>query len=474
LVSVVLWAPGLSAEPLSVERPVQIAVAPSSFQVYGRLDEAPLSLTIRRSYHRGVARYLARHDEMFDIVPESEVRRRLLQGDASDTIGVAREWAELGIRNYKQLRTEEAIEQLEKAVERFERLRYGLVDPERMSDVLLYLARAYLDRGHNEARPLVLMKRMIRLDPSRRLRKGYFPDRVVDFYRSARRELLRDLRRNGPSKARGRAIADRTDSDAVFFGYVLPRLEGGYEAFLFLYTRQQDRILPPATVTLSSVESATLQRAANRMASRYAPCLYDPPEPERRTDTVVQSRGNGPFSLQLKFVYGSFLKFPAPIEKPFGHLGFGAAGHLRLTEEFGIDLEFQVLNSIRDYDGWVVDDFSTFRGLMGPDLGLDLGDFNLGARVALEAASVSEFRVCTQVDAIPFGCRNAQRTIDDFTFMLGLNLRPRVRYEIVRAFQITAGAGLTYFFYPLTGPGEGGEGELSFPLTGEVGVQYRF
>ena len=450
-------------------------MAPGSFGVFGSLSDEKFDYTLSEDFRRGVRRYLANHDAVYEVVTASEVRGDIVsQPLFGDTRSVAEEWAKIGINSYKHLRTGEAIKQLENAIEKYDAIDYDVVDPKRVSEVLMYLALSYLNEGDNAARPLVLMKRMIRLDPSRLLRHGFYPDKIANFFASARQDALRELREKGPEEKRAEELLEMTDAELVVFGNVFAGGEAGYEATLRVYSKKLGEFVEPETLHIREAIDRTVRAASNRLMSRYTPCIVEPEATGgQNVDPIVKSSGDGPLSIHVDFAYGSFLIYPNEwIDKPFGNIGVGLGANLLLTQEFGLGLTVQVLDSQRDYSGRIVDGFSTVRTIISPDLGFGVGRFNFGLSVGLEGTHISRFVICKDLNepAQKTNCPDPEQreAFDDLDFLLGVNARPRVRYRLIDAFELTAGAGYTYFFVPFsTQP-------LNNLISGEGGIQYRF
>lgn len=459
----------LRAEAISVERPVTIAVAPESFRLFGDFSEGEAESGGVEAYRAGVERYLANHPESYTLVAPEEVREAYRsQPRFEETREEAAEWAKYGIANYKELQNEEAIDQLENAVERYDRIEYEVVDPEGFAEVLMYLALSYLNEGNNAARPLDLMKRMVRLDPSRVLREGFYPDRITGFYRSARRDVVRRLLEDGPSRSRARTLLERTGAKLAVFGGVFREDAGGYRAELYVYSGAADAFLEAESVGVEEPTEANLRSAANRMMSRFTPCLYQPKQ-EGASRTVMESSGKGPFSMNLTFAYASFLEYPdPPIEKPFGNAGAGLGADLALTDEFGVGVGVHMLSSIRDYSGRIIGSFSTVRIFAGPDLGLDVGAFNFGISVAMEGTNIGSFEICRPEDKPPERCTgNDRKAYDDLDLLVGINARPRIRYRLLKSFELITAASFSTYLLPADRP-------LNNPVAGEIGLRYRF
>ncbi|GEM_PF-3334925 len=459
--------------PIADGRPASVVVVPTSFQTFRREvpseSESTRPTSSDRGLYAGAARLAANHPRTFTSVSPRELRRRVEERPLyDDRLEVAQQWAQLGIESYKRLNTAKAIDQLEKAIERFDDVDYQLVAPKRVAEVSMYLSLSYLAEETNAARSLVLMKRMIRLDPTRVLRRGYYPDDIVNFYRSARRDVIAELRDEGPAPSRARRIANLAGAELVVFGHALPA-DDGLEITLRVYSSRQKGFIEPFRVAIDGAASGRhLRQVGNRLMSRVATCIYSPADPNR--SNLVNSGGESPFSMHVDFAYMSWLKFPEPLESPFANIGLEVGAEMSLTDEVGLGLGAQVVNSIRDYNGVLTEDFSTLRVFFGPTLGFQLGRFNVGVDFAVEASHIGSIVLCTDLNDVPLGCPDPsdRRTFEELDFMLGVNAHPRVRFRLYDTLSLSAGASISYYFIPFSGR------PLGYPLTVTAGVRYRF
>jgi len=462
-------ATSAGAEPLADERPVKIAVAPTSFQVFGPPGDEGFDYSVAGASRTGVSRYLGNHPEVFEVVTAREVRTILRNRPLYDeTLADADQWTKYGTDNYKRLEVEKAIDQLENAVERYDKVHYEQVDPERMAEILMYVALSYLNKGDAAKRPLEAMKRMVRLDPSRLLREGFYPNRIAEFYQTARRDVVRRLRERGPRPARAERLIEWTDAELAVFGGTFRGEGGEYRSKLYVYSRSEGGFLEPESTAVGAPTASNLRAASNRLMARFAPGVYEPAAESAET-TLLGAPGKSPISTHLSFVYASFLEFPDAIEKPFGNAGVGIGTHLAVTDEFGVGIELNLLSSFRDFSGRVLDNFSTIRTFAGPDLGVGIGRLNLGLSARLEVAHVGDFRVCQQRRRPPQrGCRpTARRTYPNLNVLAGVNTQPRARLELVEPFELFAAGSFTTYLLPASRP-------LNNPLSGKIGIRYRF
>jgi len=469
------------AEPIA-EPPVRIAIAPSHVRAFAPSGLSPeATRRLHERLRRGAVRYVANHPEQFNVVTPSQVSDvTRSQAGYQRKLEVAEGWAEMGVASYKQLNFEDAVERLEKAVEAYDDVRHQFVDPGRVAEVMMYLSLSYLSSGGNAARPLTLIRRMVLLEPSRKFREGYYPEDIVSFYESTRDDALARLRDRGPAPERATWLAEEADADWTAFVYAFPLDDQSgesadsarYELGLWLYSASRGEMLEVRRIGAPDsnepgVPPERLTDASNRLMSRIGCCVYEAPEPSR--ETLVTSSGQSPYSVNIGFAYASYLRYPEPIDRPFGNIGFDFGASAQLTREFGIVIGGHVLSSLRDYSGRLVDGFTSMRFFAGPDLGVQIGPVNLGGHLALEVAGTGPYAVCTNLDALATGCEDpSNRRAFGNHIAAGLNARPRVQVELVPSFSIAGGASISYFVVPFP------ERRLGFPISFDVGVRYRF
>ncbi len=452
------------------EESVRLALAPD-LRVFVTTEEGELNGAVRRG-----ARQQWRTDPALKVhVIDDETLHRAVTDAAlyEGTLSLARQWGEMGVEAYRQVQSQAAVDHLERAIQNFSTIGHEVVAPEEIAEVLLYLALSYLEDGENVVRPLDLMQEMIRRDPSLRLERGYYPDFIVRYYESARDTLFRELRQQGPPLEESRRIAELVDADFVFHGYVIPGDDDGVELIAYLYDRAEDDYLPGERLALSEVSPELIQEGFSRLSSRLSACLIDAPVADVNGSDLGSSRGTGRLAVQLGLAYGSFIQTPAPIRRSFGNYGAGLGMGWAVTREFQIIGGLQVFNSMRDYDGFLREDFTTIRVLVGGQVGRQLGPLHLALGAGMEASSFGPMRVFTDPgciaapdDLCPGDVGTA--TFEDRGLHLGISLRPRIAVPLADSFQLSSSLGLGYYFSPLS------DRLLNFPVIGEMGIQYRF
>lgn len=466
------------AQEAPAETSPSIVVSPHT-RVFDERHDSREAIAASRALYEGAVEFAQSHNNLIDHVSENELRTLAAEVDDRQLhLNYAKLAATSGMKNYKNLETSQAVENLKTAQEEFDYLYLDLLDPQRVAQVSLYLALSYLEEERQTLELVRQFQRMMLLDPRQQVKRGLYPEDVVEAYQSAREFLIEDLRTEGPDLQRAERLAEFAQSDYAAFVYGFPDDRQTFEIVLWLYSTEEGRFLKPESITVTQVDEPSLREASNRLLSRYIPCCLEVPED---TGGVQSSRGESPFSLQVLFAYASFLRFPSPVHPEregfppnrkslFGNAGIDVHGTFLLTREFGLTVGIQILNSIKDYNGRLREDFSTVRGFAGGDLGFEVGDFNFGTSFSLDFTRLGDFTAwddescVVRTDCSP----SAYVTFNDFDFLLGVNARPRIIWNFFQTYHAVASVDVTYYFIPLSGR------DLNFPLTGQIGIQYRF
>lgn len=452
-------------------RPLRVALSPHVTAL--ERDPGAQPDAIITSLRSGASRYLATHPDLFDLINEDELLTRLrAQPLYQQRVTFGDQLAEQGIQEYRELVFNRAIEHMEQALDHYLAVREDLARPGHVASVMFYLALCYLEQGQNFVRPLQLVRLLLLLDPKLAFQPGYYAERVVSFYQEARANLARALQQRGPRAEHielARAMATALDADVVIYLLLLPEDGGGYEVAAYPYWVRDGRFDSGVKIALDVPDPEAAFDAADRLMSQLASCLYQP-------DPIVSagprpSQGDSPFSVALNFSYASFLRYPNEIKRyPYGNYGLGLGTRWLLTREFGLVGNFQMLIAQKDYSGLVLtDDFATFRSFFGGELGLLTGDLAVAIQVTGELTRVSRFEVWSDVTcpARP-NCTDRQKTTYAHDLMLGVNARPVLSYRMFKSLEILGAVSMSYFFYATP------DASLNFPLSGELGLQYRF
>jgi hypothetical protein len=456
---VALLGPYIYVDPLSMAIPQISDTTWAKGQLAGHL-------------RHGAARYGATHGEALEFVDVEGVKAAIQrQPGYSESLDRARQQAELGLQRYKELDTRAAIPLLERALERYRASRHDLVAPQEVADVLLYLTLSTLEEAQS-ARPLEWMRALVLLDPERVVQKGYYPDSVVEFYQVARANILRELRQRGPgieAQEDAAMLSELLSLDAAYLMTLISMDDGRYQVSLYPYQPRARRFDAPESLIIDELTPDGLREAGDMLLSRFDPCHRPVIAP---SGPVGAASGDSPWSVDLHFSYASFLKYPdPPLQTPYGNYGVGLGVLWRLTEEFGLVGRAQVLIAQKDRNGLLItEDFSTLRAFVGADLSLTFFDeLTVGVQIAGDLTRISEFEAwptpgCAANPGDPICLRTR---FDEFDLLFGLNARPLISYNVYRTLSLTLSGSASYFFF--------GDGDaMNFPVSSELGVQYRF
>jgi hypothetical protein len=472
------WSPEVRAQTPQAPRARIALLGPSIFS-------DPLSLAIPQLgdttwtrgqqaglLRQGVASYGAQHGDALTFVTADAVRAAIqAQPGYAESLDRARQQAELGLQRYKELDTRAAIPLLERALERYRSVRHDLVAPQEVADVLLYLTLSTLEEAQS-ARPLEWMRALVLLDPERVLQKGYYPDSVVEFYQVARANILRELRQRGPgieAQEDAAKLVELLGLDAVYLTALVSLDDGRYQISMYQYQPRTRRFDAPESLVLEELTQQGLREAGDMLLARFDPCHR--PVVDASSGPVGSASGDSPWSVDLQLAYASFLKFPEPpLQTPYGNYGLGLGVLWRLTNEFGLVGRAQVLIAQRDRNGLLItEDFSTLRAFVGGELSLTFLDaLNVGLQISGDLTRISEFEVwptpgCAANPSDPI-CQRL--VLGGAGILFGLNARPVASYNVYQTLSVVLSGSVSYFFI--------GEDGLNFPVSGELGVQYRF
>lgn len=453
---------------------VRVAIA-SDVQAFSNEYNSSESIRrLRRAMRRGAVEQWEQFDDIeVQIIDDDALHEQVVDNSLYDgTLQLAREWGEMGIEAYKQLQTREAADYLERSLSNFRDISHDFVDPEEVSEIQMYLALSYLEDGTDVVRPLEVFQQMIRLDPSRVMETGYYPDFIVRYYENARETLFTGLRDDGPPTDESERIAELVDADFVFHGYAVPRSQQGVELVAYLYDVDDEELLDAERLALDEQQESEYHEGFGRLASRLSVCLLeidDEPPP----GVIAASAGTSPLSLELGTTYGSFLQFPGPIEEPFGNYGLALGASWSITREFQLIGRLQVTNSMRDYSGVLRENFTTIRAMLGGELGRGFGPVYLGVGTGLEMARIGTVHAITDRSCIPAPdelCPDGQGTevFDDHDLHWGMRLQGRAGWMLSESFQLFSSVGIGYYFSPIE------DRLMNFPISTEFGIRYRF
>ncbi len=417
---------------------------------------------------------LLTHDHLVDVVRTDPLYEGTLQ--------LARQWRDMGLQAYRQVDMNESANALDRALQNYRDVGQDLIAPDEIAEAQMFLALSQLEDSLDVVRPLEVFRSMIRLDPRRRLRTGYYPDFIVQYYDNARHTLVDQLRRQGPPDDDAQRVASHLDADYVIFLYALPPDDDAPDgarlslhAFVWDADGENPSWIDDQSLTLDALEPDALRRGQSRLLSRLKASLhYRHLAPAPSDPGLTASPGTSRLALQLQMTYGSFFDTPSPLEDPFGNVGISLGGSWALTEEFEWITQVSITRSMRDFSGLLRRNFTTLRVFGGAELGQSFGPLRLAFGTGVEVASTGAVHVFTDRSCIPDPDRlcpggAGTETFDSSGLFWGVGLRPRLGLALADSFELST--TLTGAYY-LRSPDD--NLALNFPLSVDVGLRYRF
>ena len=242
-------------------------------------------------------------------------------------------------------------------------------------------------------------QRMMLLDPRQQVKRGLYPEDVVEAYQSAREFLIEDLRTEGPDRQRGRAARRVRAERLRGLRLRISGMTGSHEVMLWLYSAEEERFLKPESITVEDRSTSHLSKRRQSTAESLYPCCLEVPEDDWRRAELAAVRAR--FRCRSSLLTRRFCAFhrrciPRERASPRPQIALRQRGHRRpwhllLTREFGLTVGIQILNSIKDYNGRLREDFTTVRGFAGGDLGFEVGSFNFGTSFSLDFTRLGDF-----------------------------------------------------------------------------------
>lgn len=404
--------------------------------------------------------------------PELISRLRTVESYRKD-LSEARELAQMGQRQYEQIRLKEAIKLLTMAVQKYGSIHYELEAPREVATTLLTLAKAYLEYGEDPQSAMkaeLTFQQLLLADPSVRLLPERFSETVINLFTRARYWATYD-RLPGLRTDKALAVAARVRADYVLSGALLPRAEAGH---LLLAVQLLDvrRKMPLASEQVGISESPErLELRLDRLSSRMAACIPNDVWLARQRNP---KRFDPTLSFDTSYLHLVFLQHP--LQRTFNNMGLGTGVSWALLEHLSLLARLSFTTSRNNYP---------HEDLLDP---ANLLRLVLGAGIAHHGERLSVFSVtgfdllypfrfrwtreadCKWHEVPPDSCYDSSRGIHthDPGLVFGLHVGAGANWAFAPPLLLHFRTGLSYYFLPTTG------NELNLPVEAELGIGYRF
>lgn len=391
--------------------------------------------------------------------------RDALAGDADGQLRArnAEEWYRKGLQLYLGLGPQAHV-YLRQAVSEYAAAFQDLIDAKPFADALFMLGVSLIDSGDKDAGHIAL-KEAFRLEPMRRFRANFFPPVVNAALLAAlydRQKTADPIHPYGDNR-RMLQLAQRLGVQWLIFGSLRPGSQPNAASELWLAIYDAQRRVVDAEIRLPAENSTDRLDA---FLTRWLACAQvselAPVSPGRSDD------------VRLDTAASYALYYRHPTREAFHGLGFAVG----VAQEFRSNLEWfsriNMYTSISDPYRDLLHTFNSVRAMVGLGFTFRTQSMRVFVRPAIDVHLLGSFIETTDPQCKLFGTTSPQcdrgSVLDlDSHILLGLNLATGVNLDLGRHFFVSLQASMASYFLPLAGTER-----LNYPVSGELGMGYRF
>ncbi len=391
--------------------------------------------------------------------------RDALAGDAEGQLRAhnAEDWYRKGLQLYLGLGPQAPV-YLRQAVSDYTAAFQDLIEAKPFADAQFMLGVSLIDSGDKDAGHIAL-KEAFRLEPMRRFRANFFPPAVNAALLAAlydRQKTADPIHPYGDNR-RMWQLAQRLGVQWLIFGSLRPAAQPNAPPELWLAIYDAQRRVIDAEIRLAADNSTDRLDA---FLTRWLACAQvtelAPISPSRSDDVRLDTAAS----------YALYVRHPT--REAFHSLGFA----LGVAQEFRGNLEwFSRLNmytSISDPYRDLLHTFNSVRAMFGLGFTYRTQTLRVFFRPAIDVHLLGSFIETRDPQCKLFGTTSPQcdrsTLLDlDSHILLGLNLATGVNLDLGRHFFVSLQASMSSYFLPLAGTER-----LNYPVSGEIGMGYRF
>lgn len=376
----------------------------------------------------------------------------------------AQQWYRLGLEHYLSMAPQRAADTFRKAIALYGEVFQDLLDAKAFADASFMLGVALVDAGDAVAGHVAL-KRAFAMQPDRRFRPRFFSPSVERALSAALTDHLStgNLARPYGDKARLHELSRRLDADALVTTALVSAADGRARLTVAVY-RPEKRTIEAET----SMELAEIDEKLAPFLRRWLECL--PIESARAAPD-----GSGRIRniwMDTSFSYAQYQRH-ASIREAFHSLGFAAGVSQTVypgLEWFGrVNLYTSLSDPYRD----LLYSFNSVRALAGLGFAIKRGPVRLFARPGLDVHLLGSF-LATRDEWCKAGgeghplCKGPITDLEQ-DVLFGVNLALGTQIHSGRRFFFVLQVSASAYFLPLSGTDK-----LNYPVSGELGMGYRF
>ncbi|MBN1947830.1 MAG: hypothetical protein JW797_19345 [Bradymonadales bacterium] len=422
-----------------------------------------------------------KQDPRFQPIEEEEIHRADFQHLQQNQIyaQMADMYRLNGMEEFGRYDLDTAIPSLQQAIEHYLLAGAARATPREVAIAYEFLARAYIERAQTrpdlaiEARTnaRAAFREMIRLNPSLLIAPDQYPREVVEIYRDAYYELLReDGRALDLDEASLQTLALQHQLDLLVYTYFLRDSRG--LSFVLQVADFSGAVGSTREVLLLTDETGSSRERVSRAISRIVACYplrHQPPPPPSPGD-------DGTINIQAGWAntfYGS-----RPTERYFFNQGLTVALSYFFTDYLALYGQATMLFGQRDPDGNLLSGFNSFRSIIGLILSYRITWFRSYFAFGIEGNRVGAFRATDDFWCKVTGgqfvtyepgkdCLAHEIVIQPDLFLVGPHLRAGVSFDLPGPFSLFLAGDFAFYLFSQVE-------DLDFPFGAQTGVEYRF
>ncbi len=401
------------------------------------------------------------------LVVDDGLAARVLQApDYPEKLRWAREFARLGRQDYERIRLAEAVKHLRLAAQTFQSIHHDVIAPREVSQTLLTLAKAYLERN-DEGPAEQAFAELLAVDPSIQLSPEQFSPTVIASFDKARYHAAQGGGL-GQGSEKAVALGRLASADYVVLPTLRPRPEAGASA-LGVWQFELRRGLPVAPEQqVPAAPPEVFADEVGRLVSRLLACM---PNTEFLAAQRDPDRFRPQVLLDTSFEHLTYLQHP--LQSSFQNMGLSVGLGWAPQEHLLLQARLLMTASRNNspYDD-LLDPLRMLRLLVTAGIAKLERRWGVYTATGLDLSWPFAFRYSHEADCKWHEPQPSQ--CDELVLkhspglVLGLHVGAGAHWLVAPPVLLRLRVGLSYAFLPTE------DNELNLPLDADLGLGYRF
>lgn len=408
---------------------------------------------------------LLSNDPFVEVVDPQRVRAELTSDHGLTTAArQADQWYRIGLAHWMSMAPGRAAETFSKAVALYDEVFQDVTGPKALADASFMKGAALVDAG--AAIPgHVAMKAAFAQQPDRRFRPRFFAPAIERALQAALADYLQSgtLHRPYGDPIRLVGLAQRLRLDAIVTAAVLPDAQHAEGVLAIAVLGVQRRAFEAeARLAMTDVHSQL-----DPFLTRWLACLP--------VQDAAPARSRAPrfanMWMDTSATYAQYLRH-LPTRQAFHSLGFAAGISQQTSPGLEWFARFNLYTSLSDPYQDLAHPFNSVRLVGGVGFAIKRGPLRVFVRPGLDAHVLGSFIAthdpwCKKVSDHPLCVGPIYNLEQDILF--GVNLAVGAQIHVGARFFVAVNSSMSAYFLPLTGTEQ-----LNYPLSGDLGMGYRF